>query len=218
MIALLLTACVPTTPQPIPDDQPVPTVPTPPEPGTQPVVGVDPGGQVVLPTGAEATRDMRRMDIDQLDASIRVATGGIGWDIDEENQFEVLASSLGVPDYIQRTTEDLSTGLLFQKFLDDAAQDVCHTLVEREFEGTSSVLLRGVSPDATRDSNAYDIDAALSAAVLRFHGRSVPVGAPQLDDWTYLFDTTVTVTGGDTMAAWRAVCIGLIVHPDFYQY
>ncbi|MCB9670310.1 MAG: hypothetical protein H6736_16595 [Alphaproteobacteria bacterium] len=215
MIALALLAC---TPEPA-VVQPDPVTPVlRPEPPAPPDMGLDTVGTVETPDAASPTREVRRMDIDQLDASIRSATGGIGWDVDGVSQLQELSASLGVPDFAQRTSEDLTAGLLFQKFLDDAANAVCDTLVERELAGTSNVLLGAAGPTDTRATNAAAVDAALAAALLRYHGRRVSPGDPQLDPWTLLFDSTLTVTGGDTMAAWRSVCIGLIVHPDFYQY
>lgn len=203
------------SPTPVQTVQPVtPQAP----PSVPPVVGVDPVGTLPLPTPPVDAREVRRMDIDQLDASIRSATGGIGWDVDGVSQFAELAPSLGVPDYTTRTSEDLTAGLLFQKFLDDAASTVCEELVSREAAGTSNVLTGAADPSVTRAAAPAIADQAIANAVLRFHGRRLAPGEPALDEWTYLFDTTVTVTGGDTLAAWRAVCIGLIVHPDFYTY
>lgn len=214
MLFLALSACVSTAPEPEVTSPPTVVAPAPELPG----VDVDDRGDVAMPEAASPTRVRRRMDIAQLDASIRTVTGGIGWDVDGRNQWDEVGASLGVPDYVQRTSEDLSPTLLFQKFLDDAANHVCQGLVEAEFDGTSSVLLTAVAPEDTSATNPTGMDATLRAALLRFHGYDVPAGDPQLDSWRFLFDSTLTVTGGDTMAAWRAVCIGLIVHPDFYQY
>jgi hypothetical protein len=198
----------PVAPTPDPD-------PTPPE--ALPGVGTDGVGTFTPADEADPTRVRRRMTVRQLDLSLRAATG-FGWDVNGDNQFEELAESLGVPDYVDRTTEDREAGLLFQKFLDDAANHVCQELVDAEFSGESDIFLLGVDPQSTRADDPAGIDAALQNAVLRFHGYSLQPTDPQLDSWRFLFDSTLTVTGGDTMAAWRAVCIGLIVHPDFYQY
>ncbi len=219
----LLVACTGTapqsgTPQPDPATPPAPLPdpdPTPPEP--LPDVGTDGVGTITPPDEADPTRVRRRMSVHQLDASIRQATG-FGWDVNGDNQFVEVAASLGVPDYVDRTTEDLEPGLLFQKFLDDAANHVCQELVDAEFSGQSDIFLQGVDPQSTRADDPAGIDAALTGAVLRFHGYSLQPTDPQLDSWRFLFDSTLTATGGDTMAAWRSVCIGLIVHPDFYQY
>lgn len=218
MIALLMACTTPTpnvqTEVPSPPDVPT-VVPDSPEP--LPDAGTDPLGDAPDPTDAEPTRVRRRMQIHQLDASIQEVTG-FSWEINGDNQFEELSASLGVPDFVDRTAPDLEPGLLFQKFLDDAANHVCQELVDAEFGGESSVFLTAVTPEDTSATNPSGVDQTLSDALLRFHGHSVAVGEPQLDSWRFLFDSTMSVTGDDTMAAWRAVCIGLIVHPDFYQY
>jgi len=216
MIALLLLACNPATQSDPAATPPAPAPPAPAEP--LPDVGTQTVGEVESPDSAPPYRVRRRMDISQLDASIRRATGGFGWDSNGRNQFEELADTLAVPDYVDRTAEDLSAGLLFQKFLDDAANSVCQDLVEAEFAGTSDVFLTEVAPEDTSLTNPVGVDATLSNAVLRFHGYRLAPDDPQLDSWRFLFDSTLSVTDDDTMAAWRAVCIGLIVHPDFYQY
>jgi hypothetical protein len=174
---------------------------------------------------AQATdsRPPRRMNIDQVKASMEAVTGGIGWteqiDGEEVDLFERLAGSLGKPDYLASTVEDLDPGLLFQKFLDDAAKSVCTRLIEAEATRSDAdrVFLvhaelddtLATAPDAVRDN--------LAAAVLRFHGRHVDPGAPQLEPWLDLFDQATSITG-DPADGWRLVCVGLFTHPDFYSY
>lgn len=214
----LVLGCSTPTPvvQPVPATAPPteePAVPTPP----LPEAGTTIDGEVAPPDAAVPSRTRRRMRIAQLDASIQAATG-FAWEENGQNQFEALSGSLGVPDYVERVGEDLDAGLLFQKFLDDAANSVCQELVDAEFSGSSSVFLTDVAPADTYLSNPSGVDATLRAAVLRFHGYSIPPDDPQLDTWRFLFESALSVTDDDTMAAWRAVCIGLIVHPDFYMY
>ena len=70
-------------------------------------------------------RDRRRLDIDQLNASIRRATG-FGWVDDQGNdRFVQLASTLGRADYRNNTAEDRSPSLVFQKFLTDGDNQRC---------------------------------------------------------------------------------------------
>lgn len=170
-----------------------------------------------VPDGVQ--RGWRRMDLDQLDTSIRKVTGGIGWD-DERGQprLQALAETLGAADYVTGTMEDRSVSLLFLKFLEDAAGDVCTALMEREAEGgKDNVFLTGVTLDDTMQSNREGIETTLSEAVLRFHGRAVAPGTPQLEPWTFLYESATLVTGS-SQEGWRAVCVGLITHPDFYTY
>ena len=81
--------------------------------------------------GTQPWRERRRMDVDQLEASLREVTGGIGWErmngdgTVRTRYFREYADTLGMPDYINSSAEDLSVSLLFQKFLDDAARSAC---------------------------------------------------------------------------------------------
>jgi hypothetical protein len=190
-------------------------------------VDLEPGEVVDLMPASPAPdpphRARRRMDLDQLGAAIRRVTGGMAWteavggrDID---QLEALAATLGKPDYIQITTEDLSPSALFQKFLDDAARSVCTRLAERERGGLASrgSLLIHVGPDALPATEGEAVDRNLSALLLRFHSRVVLPGDPALTHWRWLLDSAVHVSGAP-MEGWRAVCVGLITHPDFWSY
>tara|TARA_Y100001968_G_scaffold331477_1_gene386295 strand:+ start:2341 stop:2832 length:492 start_codon:yes stop_codon:yes gene_type:complete len=163
------------------------------------------------------------MDIDQLDASIQRVTGGIAWTEDgdpDDNLFEELASTLGKPDFIDSTQEDLTVSLLFQKFLGDAARSVCTELVQRELETPSSerVLLRYVDEETTPLEDAGAVQANLRYLLLRYHSELIPEGDPRVNPWSWLFESALHVNGGDVPAAWRTVCVALITHPDFYSY
>ncbi|MCA9568898.1 MAG: hypothetical protein KC656_13710, partial [Myxococcales bacterium] len=67
----------------------------------------------------------------------------------------------------------------------------------------------GLDPEATR--------ATLKRALLRFHGRTLADDDPDLARWEWLVNTAYARTGTG-IVAWRAVCVGLITHPDFYSY
>jgi len=183
-----------------------------------PQVEVTEVGTTVTPE-AQAGRVYRRMTIPQLADSIERVTNGIRWMDDDDDLFEDLSATLGVPDFIERTDENLSPDLVFQKFLDDAAATVCVELVDREGGGSAdNVLLVGVDLATRIDEDRPAIEAALSQALLRFHGRTVPVGDPALAPWTWLFESTTFVSDADTEVAWQSVCTALIVHPHFYTF
>jgi hypothetical protein len=164
----------------------------------------------LLPDGATGNgiRPRRRMDLDQLSAAISRVTDGLGWIRwwDGRDYYDVYAQTLGQPNYTDLTAEDLSPSLLFQKFLDDGSRQVCDQLVAREVAGGEKILT--ANPDVREN---------LSALLLRFHGRVVPADSRQIDPWQRVYDTS-TATTGDPMTGWRAVCVGLFVHPDFYSY
>lgn len=176
-----------------------------------------------LPLSAEQSpgRSWRRMNIDQLRASIEQATGGLSWTEEQEGEdvelFEQLAGSLGKPDYLSATEEELAPGLLFQKFLDDAAGSVCRDLVAVDPGRAEPTFFVHATLDDTPSSNPEAIEENLRAALLRFHGRRLPAGDPALEPYKTLL-STVYADAADMRLAWRAVCVGLITHPDFYSY
>jgi hypothetical protein len=190
-------------------------------PGAEPVdVGLDDGrASNLLPADEPGRRDRRRMDVDQLDATIKLVTGGLFWEAGGDNQFEELAATLGKPDYLNSTFEDLSTSLLFQKFLGDAAHSVCTELAQVDplrLEPDRTLLVHVASTD-TVESNPEGVEANLVGLLLRYHGRTLEPGSDQLNPWRWLFESS-TYVSSDPLAGWRAVCVGLMTHPDFYTY
>lgn len=181
---------------------------------------VDPGAPRAVDLGTGPYRPRRRMDVDQLDASIRRATGGVGWDDSSgRNQFVRYSETLGVPDWLTSTTEDLDSSALFVKFLDDAARSVCTRLVHTEATSTATehAFLVHADADAMLPADADAIDENLAYLLLRFHGRRVEMGSPELQPWHELFaDARAAATSGEI--AWTTVCVALIDHPDFYTY
>lgn len=187
----------------------------------------DEGRGPLAPESKDQTRSRRRLDLDQLDASIQQVTGGIGWTevrgSTQINLFDDLAETLGKPDYLDSTTESLEPSLIFQKFLGDAARQVCTELAEteaRRFNLTSRRhLFVHVSPTDTWESAPDKIDANLRSLLLTYHGTFVPPGeeTAQLRQWRWLFNSAMHVSE-DPKVAWRTVCVGLMTHVDFYTY
>lgn len=192
-----------------------------PGPVVVPVETTDTGEVVLIPVNSP-TRVRKRMSVPQLDAAIRKVTGGIGWveirSGKEVNLFTELSSTLGRPDYILTTHEDLSPSVLMEKFLGDASRSVCDALVnkEREQSADERVLMTYVGPKDTVASAPLQVDENLRYLLLRYHGTAVESGSSELNLWTWLFDAA-TVATGDPVLGWRAVCVGLISHPDFYS-
>jgi hypothetical protein len=161
------------------------------------------------------------MDLDQLEASLVRATATAGWlRGDGNSRFDDLRATLGVPDYIYRTSEDFSPSVVFQKFISDAARDVCTDaiLAEAEMEDPSGrVLLRHVEPNETVAENEAAIRENLSYLLLRFHGVSMLPDDPQVQPWVDLVEA-VQAEAEEPGLAWRTVCVGLILHPAFVSY
>ena len=177
-------------------------------------------------------RPRRRMNLDQLDRAIRHVSGGLFWSElrngREDNLFESLSATFGKPDFIQRTSEDLTPSALFMKFIDDAARQVCHKRIDidlnalndpRSEQVSTEILLWGaLSPDLSEGEDSSRVDSQIRALVLRFHSQLLPEGeSPRLAYWRWLFETA-SLVDHSPLSGWRALCVALINHPDFYSY
>jgi hypothetical protein len=212
LLLLLLVGCS-VDPEAVPEDAPeAAVVPVAEHPLTD-------GELVAPPDLAPDTRVRRRMDVDQLAASIETVTGFAWTDADGNDRFEELAETLGKPDYVDSTQEDLSPSLVFQKFLGDAAHATCDRLMAAESERApaSRIYYVHADEDSTVEADPAAVEANLRHLMLRFHGRSVPEGAPELQRWTWLLESA-TFVAGEPRKGWHAVCVGLITHPRFYTY
>ena len=211
-------------------------------PVSEPIEGVeqeslgDPDEQSVSllepPVIETLNRPRRRMNLDQLNLAIREVTGGQYWTEVVNNQerdlFVTLSDTLGKPDYIQSTTEDLTPSALFLKFLDDAARQVCDKRISLDLQAMddpraepapdSVKLWGGLSLDASMRGDSEAIEAQIRALVLRFHSHQLPEGdSARLAYWRWLFETA-SLVDGQPLSGWRALCVALINHPDFYSY
>ena len=164
-------------------------------------------------------RSRRRMNLDQLQAQISHATGGRQWTVNNKNQLEELAATLGRPDYVSTLFEDMSAGPVFQKFLGDAARSICTEMAndEPDMSAEDRILMAAVTPEDTVETNPTAVDANLAQLMLRFHGLSLETDAPVLSKYRWLFES-VTHTTNDPTQGWRLVCIALMSHPRFYSY
>ncbi|MFN9812734.1 MAG: hypothetical protein ACK6CU_24230 [Deltaproteobacteria bacterium] len=187
-------------------------------------IPVEPGDPFDAELDGSPTRPRRRMDVDQLGASLRTVMGGIGWTTTEggveTDQLEQLAATLGRPDYATTTEENLEITPIFEKFLNDAARMTCSARAQRDRESyypEDRVLVARAELTDTSESAPDAIDANLRQLLLRFHGRRVAAGAPELAPWRWLFDEA-TLASTDPVEGWRTVCVGLVTHPDFYTY
>ncbi len=192
----------------------------------KPIEGeIDDGVEVDLTVPVEPpARQRRRMNIDQLDATIQRVTGGLAWMAGSgkyhKNQFGVLSLTLGKPNYIDLTSEDLEASALFQKFLSDAAQSTCKALVAKEKKTAKAqrVLAKHVVWKDTVANNKKAVDQNLAYLLLRYHGHKVPATSTRIQPWRFLFESATKVTGGNTGEAWRTVCVAMMQHPHFYTY
>lgn len=184
-------------------------------------VGKDPKGD--LPpdhppvTPRAPARGMRRMSYNQFASSLPITTGGTTWVEGGVPVYPTLAASMGKPDYIYVTAENLEPNSLFQKFVSDGAQNVCQDVVKKDtaLPADRKVLMRFAGA-GDRASSSPAVQKNLEYLRLRFHGTR-PANDPVLPALGQVFDKTIA-GGGTVDLAWSAVCVALIDHPDFLLY
>ncbi len=172
----------------------------------------------LMPDPEMPTRQRKRMNIGQLEAALVKASGGIGWVIGGKNQFQVLALTLGKPDFVDMTQEDLTPSTLFQKFLGDAAASVCNKLVAADAKAAPDqrVFFVKAEPTASPTKDGAAIAANLAYLVKRWHGRTVAATSPEIAQWQFLLTSVQKVS--TPAEGWQAVCVALATHPNFFTY
>ena len=81
----------------------------------------------------------------------------------------------------------------------------------------TGALFIAITPREDPLTHPDKAEANLRALLLRYHGRSLPAGSPQLEHWKWLVQSVMQVRH-DPVDAWRATCVALVNHPDFYSY
>jgi hypothetical protein len=166
----------------------------------------------------------RRMTVAQLRASIPVLTGGIVW-IEDFGQgpvdmLQVLAPTLGQPDYRLVTTESLDPNLIVAKFTADIATSVCPAWIAAE--ATRAEADRTFLAHSDFDSVApEDVRATLRWLSLWLHGRAIADGEDgALASLETLFGDAASAAapGFGARDGWTAVCMGMLTDPGFILY
>ena len=155
-------------------------------------------------------RDRRRMNIFQLNQALTDLTG---------YDYSILLEArgpLGQPDYREIINEVREPELFFQKFLQDAAHTNCELLLEDEEQATLSErkFLKYIEPDETAEGQVKE---NLAFLLLRYHGHRYDNSSAEVNEWHTLFSNIQQATS-DSQTTWKAICVGLIRHPDFYSY
>jgi hypothetical protein len=207
---------------------------TPPEPDTTPPplpdtvsstsgdVGTGNPANLKPPPPKPAPRARQRVNLDQLQASILKATGGITATLPNgQNSFEFYAASLGYPDFETAVQEDREPGLLFDKLIGDAARNICPKFMTAEQTAAPEdrIFIKHAALDDTVASAPDKIAKNLRMLILRFHGRYLAVDSPEITPWVALFEAVSTESEiADPITGWSAICTTLLTHPDFVSY
>lgn len=210
-----------------------------------------PEGHPAVPLGDVASgnerigRAGRRLNVDQLRASLLAATG-FTWvasrrvsdpdspagstQLPDADMLEALAATLGRPDYVTSTNASVDPAVTFAKLANDASRMACRASVESDLAHPGARrLLVFAAPNDSLAVNPQAIKKNMSHLALRFWGRTVKPEDPQLMPLLTLFERASTAkpstdTNGSVRAAatavdgWRAVCIALVNDPQFLTY
>lgn len=176
------------------------------------------------PEAPALDRAAGRMTIEQLARSIPIITDGLRWTEDfgqgPTDMLEVLAPTLGAPDYLRITEENLEPTLIIAKFLQDASQRICLRWVERDRAlPVADRSLVGHEDWASTDDAL--VRENLRRLQLRFYARHIADAADAgLDPLHQLFGDAASTAPADRAArdGWLAVCIAMMTDPEFVLY
>ena len=160
-----------------------------------------------------------RMNLDQLQTSLKQLMGGMEWGQSYQKIWPQRASMLGVPDYMISLSEESNTNMLFNKTLGDAARDLCPAFLDQEAQKAPEerLFLLDVEPTDTYDNNPDGVASNVQRMILLYHGQYLDQETPQFEPWLNFITNAMSVAE-DPLDAWSALCVALISHPEFQSY
>lgn len=173
--------------------------------------------------GGHVGRAPRRITVAQLKASIQITTGR------QWTQIDNLAASLGQADYALINAEATMPNMVFTKFLEDGAREVCLATAQADLALTDAKarVLSPLVPTSTDLTTLPDTDVRNNLVYLstRFWGE--PLSGPELDTWASVFKALAHATKNivapatavaPRQQAWGGICIALMTDPRFFTY
>lgn len=168
-------------------------------------------------SGGHVGRAPRRITVAQLKSSIQVTTGR------QWSQIDKLSASLGQADYALVNAEATEANLVFAKFLEDGAREVCLSAAQADLDQTSADkrVLSPLIPIENKDLTKID-DPSLGENLVylstRFWGQ--PLSEPELSTWAQSFKKMAAAAekAKKKREAWAAICIALMTDPRFTTY
>ncbi len=166
--------------------------------------------------GGHAGRAPRRISVPQLKESIVTVTGR------QWSQIDNLANSLGQADYALVVSDSTEANLVFAKFLDDGAREVCMATARADLmlAQDKRVLwpdVPGMGRDFTLVADS-DVQTNLQTLAVRFWGS--PFDAEELGAWTLTFKKMAAraASVNKPEQAWGSICIAMMTDPRFITY
>jgi hypothetical protein len=171
--------------------------------------------------GGHVGRAPRRITVAQLKQSILITTGR------QWSQIDNLAGSLGQADFALVSSESIEPNLVFAKFVEDGAREVCLGAAQDDLAKTvaSDRVLSPEIPVSVTDLTTLtddQIQKNLGYLSLRFWGQ--PLTADELPAWVETFKGVATrakAIGTTTTAkrqVWGAMCVAMMTDPRFITY
>jgi hypothetical protein len=168
-------------------------------------------------SGGHVGRAPRRITVAQLKRSIQITTGR------QWSQIDGLAPSLGSADFALVNAEATETNLVFAKFLEDGAREVCLATAQADIDAKNVVdrVLTRELPIDTKDYSKLSVDSVHDNLVylsVRFWGQ--PLADAELDTWSASFMRMATraEAAKKRREAWGAICVALMTDPRFVTY
>lgn len=167
--------------------------------------------------GGHVGRAPRRITVAQLKQSI-VTTTGRQW-----SQIDTLASSLGQADFAVTVSESTEANLVFAKFLEDGAREVCLNAAKDDLARTDPTTrmlwpeLSGSGKDFTVVDDA-SIRKNLATLATRFWGSTFE--PDELTQWASTFKKMAAQakTINKPEQAWGGICVAMMIDPRFITY
>jgi hypothetical protein len=166
--------------------------------------------------GGHAGRAPRRISVAQLKTSIQTVTGR------QWSQIDNLASSLGQADYALTVSDATEPNLVFAKFLEDGAREVCLNVARDDLNRTQDLrVLWPEVPGMGRDFTVLDdatIQTNLKSLSVRFWGS--PFEPDELTAWTDSFKKVAAraKAANKPEQAWGSICVAMMTDPRFITY
>jgi hypothetical protein len=195
---------------------------TPENPGTLTPVELPSDHPVINPlpdpeaNGGHAGRAPRRISVPQLKQSIVTVTGR------QWSQIDNLAASLGQADFARTVSDATEPNLVFAKFLEDGAREVCLAAARDDLNRAQDArVLWPDVPGTGRDFTVLDdatIQKNLGTLAVRFWGS--PFDTEELTTWTDMFKRIAVraKTANRPEQAWGAICVAMMTDPRFITY
>ncbi|MCC6335763.1 MAG: hypothetical protein IT380_17440 [Myxococcales bacterium] len=168
--------------------------------------------------GGHTGRAPRRLTVAQLRESIATVTAGTR----QWSQLNTLAASLGQADFALTNAESTEANLVFAKFLEDGAREVCLNVARDDLNRAQDArILWPELPGTGRDFTLVDdgtVQKNLATLSVRFWGS--PFNADELAVWTQDFKgfAANAKRANRPEQAWGAVCIAMMTDPRFFTY